>query len=109
MSEGPDDTVYRVPASCGSWEGQERLTGTNPKAYHTDPECRHLARRGTGRVIEESRATAERRGLECCKRCSGEYDQSAVEQSAECPFCGEPVGKLPAHLRSGTCGGRTDA
>jgi len=51
----------------------------NRSHYHTDPECFDLSRAESTREVEKG--IVEQMGLEQCKRCAGDVDQSACNQS----------------------------
>jgi hypothetical protein len=72
-------------------------TGSNGRntnrVIHTDPDCMHV----TENSMPPEDAPVDAEDLENCKWCDGERDR-VQNQHRDCPFCGETVPKLPAHL-----------
>jgi len=70
---------------------------TDNEIYHKDRECPRITK-ADNEIKQTTEEQAQHRGRRQCQdaHCWGTTQRE--EYGAECPFCGEKVGKLPSHL-----------
>lgn len=71
-------------------------TAGEDKVYHTNRSCYKLQHAGSSASHPRS---AMNNGWRVCEACAGTQQPTGEARTMDCPFCGEPMKNLPAHMR----------